>query len=180
MSDITVASSISVLKQRILRGSPGGVRINTVRLTWATGEYKTATGLPIATSVSSVKKSLMGMHQVLEHVVIIEGEADLGYLVKYDYDSQLFRMFALGGSAAHTHDLFLATGASTTGANVQATTGIISSEIAVTVTGKATTTAAATSGGVLKSTADVTSAASELTDGTTVAEIVIVVQAWGY
>jgi hypothetical protein len=170
--------AVTILKNRILRGSAGGVRLNTVKLVFGDGSksYGTSAKIPLPTFPS------FGFLRELEFLTVIEaGLAAVNYVWKYDFTNKRLQAFA-GKDSGHVHDLLIHGGGTTATGDfgMFATTGVIESEHTadITVTGKATTTAAATSGGVLA--ASTISGLIELADDTVIAQQTIYAQAWGW
>lgn len=86
MADLVAGSiTATVQRSRILRGSPGGVRMNTVKLAFGDGAltYNTTTHLPLPGFAS------FGLVKELTEVVIIQNSiATLKYVWTVDYTNK--------------------------------------------------------------------------------------------
>lgn len=184
MAYITSADvTITVLKNRILRGSPGGVRVNTVKIQFGDAAlgYDATNKIPLPTFPS------FGLLKELEFLKIInDGLATVKYHWSYDYVNKRLLAYVLTAAAggSHSHDLYIPGGSTTATTDlVHAPDGQILNQStgAITITGKASTTAAATSGGVLAATVlTAGQALAELADNTAIAAQTLYAQAWGW
>lgn len=102
-SDVT----ITIQKQRIMRGSPGGLRINTVKIAFgnATLTYPSG-GVPMPTYPS------FGMMKELEFCNMIDADCAVGQVWKWDYTNKKLRAYiqgtvisAAGGATADDYAL---------------------------------------------------------------------------
>jgi hypothetical protein len=96
--------TITVLKSRILRGSPGGIRFNTVKIAFGNATLTYPSG-----GVPMPGFGKFGMNQELEYCITLEsGDDATGILWKWDFSNKKLRGFIQGavisGAASATLD----------------------------------------------------------------------------
>lgn len=84
MADIAAGDvTVTIMKNRILRGSPGGIRLNTVKIVFGDGAltYDTTAHIPLPAAAK------FGMLQSVEDLIILQnGLATIKYVWTYDRD----------------------------------------------------------------------------------------------
>jgi hypothetical protein len=92
MADIASSDlTITILKNRLVKGSPGALQRNLVRIAFgnATLTYPSG-GVPIPTFPS------FGMRREIEYLVIVDGSCATGIHWKWDYTNKKFRGYIPG------------------------------------------------------------------------------------
>lgn len=180
MADLAAADiTVTIQKTRILRGSPGGVRVITAKLAFGDGVklYRTATHLPVPTYPN------FGFMKELEYLTIIEGGlATVNYHWKWDFVNKRMVGYRIAATVAadHTHDFLVkGTTATNSGDTIFAVGDVISQN---NVTADNTIAGNTTNGGVQLSgtLAIAASGLTEIADSTAIAAQVLYVQAWGW
>lgn len=109
MADLVAADvTITVQKQRILAGSPGGIRMNLVKIVFGDGALTyPAAGVPLPAF------SKFGFMRELESLMLTDKNDAVGLDWKYDHDNKKLRAWqtAASASTAHTHTLHFQTAA---------------------------------------------------------------------
>ena len=90
MADIASTDlTITVVKQQIVRGSPGGQRRNLVKITFGDGALTYGTGVPLP------GKSKFGLQHHFSHLVPIDLASGSTFVYKYDYANAKLRRYGV-------------------------------------------------------------------------------------
>ena len=93
MADLVAGDvTVTVVKQRILRGSPGGIRFNTVKIAFGDATLTYPSG-----GVPAPAFGKFGMVQQLEYCMLFEsGDDATGVLWKWDFTNKKLRGYIQG------------------------------------------------------------------------------------
>ena len=171
--------TITLQKTRILRGSPGGARVNTVKIVFGDGakSYDGTNKVPMPTYPS------FGLMKELEYLTILQDAlATVNYHWKWDFVNKRLVGYRIAATVAadHTHDLLIK---GTTATNNADTVFLVGDVIRQNnITADNTIAGNTTNGGVqLAGTLAIAAGGlTEIPDDTVIAAQTLYAQAWGW